>query len=132
MPRPMWLDYAGIRVRDLEGAVRFYTEGVGLRELRRGTMGHGGIWVLLEDNLSRQRLELNWYPQGSKYASKWTAGEELDHLGFRTPDPESVAKSLVALGARLVERVQEGDEPATIYLADPDGIQLELIPNPVD
>lgn len=56
----MYLDYTGIRVTDLERAHRFFTRARGLREVRRGTTPHGGIWVLLRDPGSRQHLELNW------------------------------------------------------------------------
>ena len=126
----MFLDYAGVRVRDLEMSVRFYTEGLGLFEVRRGTMDHGGVWVLLEDHLSRQRLELNWYPEGSKYASPWKAGEELDHLGFRAADCEGAARALVKAGAKEVERQVTAGEPDTIFLEDPNGIIIELIPTP--
>lgn len=128
----MWLDYCGLRVQDLDRAVRFYTDAVGLVELRRGTMDHGGVWVLLEDNLSHQRLELNWYPPGSKYATPWKAGEELDHLGFRSTDPESMAKRLIAAGATEVDRITEGDGAALIYLRDPEGTTIEIIPSEVD
>jgi catechol 2,3-dioxygenase-like lactoylglutathione lyase family enzyme len=65
----MWLDYAGLRVRELDRAVRFYTDGAGLKEISRGTMPHGGTWVLLEDRVSHQRVELNWYPEGSRYGT---------------------------------------------------------------
>lgn len=123
----MYLDYAGIRVQDLERAYRFYTETLGLLELRRGTMEHGGVWVLLEDRLSRQRLELNWYPPGSKYATPWRAGEELDHLGIRVSDIEGLARRLVAAGATEVIREMDGGELSCVFLRDPDGITLELI-----
>lgn len=128
----MFLDYAGIRVRDLKASVRLYTEELGLLELRRGKADHGGIWVLLEDPTSRQRLELNWYPKGSPYATPWKAGEELDHLGFRAADCEAVARRLVAAGAKEVERLRSPGEPDVIFLADPDGIVIELIPTPAD
>jgi catechol 2,3-dioxygenase-like lactoylglutathione lyase family enzyme len=38
----MVLRYFGIRVTDLERSVKFYTELLGLKEVRHGTMRHGG------------------------------------------------------------------------------------------
>jgi catechol 2,3-dioxygenase-like lactoylglutathione lyase family enzyme len=124
----MYLDYAGVRVRHLDRALTFYTEALGLLELRRGTMEHGGVWVLLEDRVSRQRLELNWYPEGTKYATPYAAGEELDHLGIRSADPERTVRELVAAGAREVDRIVEDGQLVAAFLADPDGITLEVIP----
>jgi catechol 2,3-dioxygenase-like lactoylglutathione lyase family enzyme len=41
--------YTGIRVTDLERSLVFYKQGLGLTEIDRGTMSHGGVYVLLED-----------------------------------------------------------------------------------
>ena len=43
--------YFGIRVTDLERSVKFYTNMLGLKEVRRGDMAkhNRGIWVLLKD-----------------------------------------------------------------------------------
>ncbi len=128
----MHLDYAGIRVRDLERSVRFYVEATGLREVRRGTMDHGGIWVLLQDPISHQNLELNWYPPGSKYDAPYSVGEGLDHIGFRMADVEAAIGRLEAAGAKLAERVEENGILETAYLTDPDGLWIELIRTPLD
>ncbi|MGI0132577.1 MAG: VOC family protein [Thermoplasmata archaeon] len=122
----MYLDYAGIRVSDLERSVRFYTEGVGLRELRRETMTHGGIWVLLQDPVSHQQLELNWYPPGSRYDVPFVTGEGLDHLGLRVEDLDAARQRLVLAGARPVDRIEREGDPSIVYLEDPDGHWLEL------
>jgi lactoylglutathione lyase len=124
----MFLDYAGIRVREIERSVAFYTKGAGLEELRRGTMEHGGIWVLLGDRTSGQRLELNWYPKGSTYATRYSVGEGMDHLGFRVADLGAAVTQLKAAGAKVVEELKEGGRVVLVYLADPDGIWIELIP----
>ncbi|MGD0587560.1 MAG: VOC family protein [Thermoplasmata archaeon] len=123
----MFLDYAGIRVTNLAKAVRFYTKGLGLIERQRGKMDHGGIWVLLEDRISHQQLELNWYPKGSKYATPYVLGEGLDHLGVRVRDIGTAARRLRAAGARKVEEFR-GSEVVLAYYEGPDGVWIELIP----
>lgn len=128
----MYLDYAGIRVTDLQRSLAFYTDGVGLREIRRETMTHGGVWVLLQDPVSHQQLELNWYPPGSPYASAFVAGEGLDHLGFRVEDLERATRRLVSAGARPVERIERAGRPSLVYLTDPDGHWLELFHAPTE
>jgi lactoylglutathione lyase len=124
----MYLDYSGIRVKDLSRSTRFYTKALGLKEKRRGTMWHGGIWVLLEDPKSRQRLELNWYPRGSKYCTRYSVGEGLDHIGVRVPDVKAAVKRLVGAGGKLVAKPwEEKGVPVVAYLRDPNGIWIELI-----
>jgi len=60
----MYLSYFGIRVTNLDRSLKFYTELFGLKEVARGDnrkLG-GGIYVLLRDEKSGQKLELNSYP----------------------------------------------------------------------
>jgi catechol 2,3-dioxygenase-like lactoylglutathione lyase family enzyme len=126
----MHLDYAGVRVTHLTRAVRFFEKGLGLAEVRRGKMDHGGVWVLLQDPVSQQRLELNWYPPGSKYARPFTPGEGLDHLGVRVNDLARAGRQLTAAGARLVEQLREGRKVVVAFYEGPDGIWIELILSP--
>src|SRR2546428_13843660 len=79
----MKLLYAGIRVRDLETSIRFYRTVMGMRVSRRGTMRHGGVWVELQSPGSPQRLELNWYPPGSRFHTPYRRGEGLRHPPVR-------------------------------------------------
>jgi len=123
----MFLDYAGIRVTNLAKALRFYTHALGLVERRRGRMEHGGVWVLLEDRVSHQQLELNWYPKGSKYATPYSAGEGLDHLGVRVSDVAAVGRRLRAAGARKVEEIRWRGNVELAYYEGPDGVWIELI-----
>jgi catechol 2,3-dioxygenase-like lactoylglutathione lyase family enzyme len=123
----MVLRYFGIRVSDLENSVKFYTELLGLRKLRQGKMHHGGKWVLLEDSRSHQRLELNWYPDGSPFATAYVPGEGLDHIGFKVQNPALAFKRLVAKGAvpALIPSDKEGVN-GIYYLKDPDGNWIEF------
>lgn len=126
----MYLDYAGIRVTRLARAVRFVTKGLGLVEVRRGRMEHGGVWVLFRDPVSHQQLELNWYPKGSRYATPFSPGEGLDHLGFRVHDLAKAARRLVAAGARKLEEIREGGKVVVAFYEGPDGLWVELIRSP--
>ena len=123
----MFLDYAGIRVTDLDRSVRFYRVALGLRELRRGSTDGLGTWVLLEDPRSRQKLELNYYVPASPFATPFVAGEGLDHLGFRVPDPRRTAAKMRKLGARPGPKEASSPDGSLLYLLDPDGLWIELI-----
>ncbi len=118
----MPFEYTGIRVRDLERSVRFYTEGLGLRRGPTGRMEAGGVWQELSDPETGRTLELNFYPGGGPYRE----GDELDHLGFRVDTLDAAVDRLVALGARVrIPAFREGDTRLA-FLSDPDGVWVEL------
>ncbi len=124
----MYLKYVGIRVRDLERSVKFYSELFGLKEERRGDMTRYGlgIWVLLRDEQSGERIELDWYPPGSQYDTPYTSGEELDHIGFVVDDVGTTYRELLAKGvepAGVDPSVTEGWTP---FVKDPDGNWVEI------
>jgi lactoylglutathione lyase len=117
--------YTGIRVRNLKRSVYFYTRVLGMKEVRRGKMPHGGVYVGLRFQRSKNEIELNYYPRGNRFATKYTKGEEMDHLGFVVKDTKRAFRQLVARGARPV--IGPGDTKDTeLYVADPDGIWIEL------
>lgn len=127
----MALVYCGIRVTDLDRSVGFYHEGLGLAEVRRGRMSHGGLWVLLEDPATKQRLELNYYPPGNPYFVPFVVGEGLDHLGFKVDDARKWFDKLLAMGAEpAVEPWQEGPDEVVSYVKDPDGNWIEIYQSP--
>lgn len=118
--------YTGIRVRDLERSVRFYTRVLGMKETGRGTMPHGGRYVNLGSPGSAQRLELNWYSPGSRFYSRYRNGDELDHLSVTVDDVGKAFKELVRKGATVA--VAPADSQGTeVYVRDPDGIWIELL-----
>jgi catechol 2,3-dioxygenase-like lactoylglutathione lyase family enzyme len=126
----MYLDYVGVRVTRLARSVRFFSKGLGLSEVRRGTMDHGGVWVLMEDPISHQRVELNWYPSGSKFDAPFEPGEGLDHLGFRVTNMGAAARQLRAAGAKKLFEWRYRGELDLMYFEGPDGLWVELIHSP--
>jgi catechol 2,3-dioxygenase-like lactoylglutathione lyase family enzyme len=126
----MYVDYVGIRVTNLARAIRFFTKGLGLSEVRRGTMGHGGVWVLMADPVSHQHIELNWYPPKSKYATPFVPGEGLDHIGIRVSSIAAAARQLRAAGAKRLEEFRYRGQVVVAYYEGPDGLWVELIHSP--
>ena len=118
----MPLEYTGVRVRNLERATRFFSEGLGLKVGPAGRMAAGGLWQELHDPETKVILELNYYPGDPPYHR----GDELDHLGFRVTDLDAVVKRLVTLGARLEIPPFEEGEMRLAFLSDPDGLWVEL------
>jgi len=126
----MYLDYTGIRVTNLARSVRFFTEGLGLVELRRGRMSHRGVWVLLGDRATGQRLELNWYPKGSRYASAFVPGEGLDHIGLRVQSLAAAGRRIRKAGGRKVDEIRWRGKTELEYYEGPDKVWVELILSP--
>ncbi|HTT15335.1 MAG TPA: VOC family protein [Thermoplasmata archaeon] len=119
----MTLEYTGVRVRDLDRATRFFSEGLGLQRGPSGRMAAGGQWRELHDPESHAVLELNYYPGDPPYRE----GDELDHLGFRVVDLDATVERLVALGARVrIPAFTEGAD-RLVFLSDPDGLWIELV-----
>ena len=91
-----------------------------------GTMPHGGRYVHLRTPGSQQRLELNWYPRGSRFYAPYRRGEEMDHLAFVVRDVRKPFKEFVRRGASVAVEPAHA-EGTEVYLKDPDGIWIELL-----
>ncbi len=130
-----YLSYFGIRVTNLDKSLQFYTELFGLTEVERGdnsSMGKG-VYVLLRDPWSGQKLELNWYPPGSEFANPYEPGEGLDHLAFRVDDLPQFLDKLRRAWVEGTGGVADHVLPSgsrVAYVKDPDGNWLELYDHP--
>ena len=118
--------YAGIRVRDLKRSINFYTRAFGMKVVARGTMPHGGKYVHLVTPGTRMRLELNWYPKGSRFYVPYRKGEELDHLAFVVDDVKAAFKAVTRAGAKVAVDPDHA-EGTEVYVKDPDGVWIELL-----
>jgi catechol 2,3-dioxygenase-like lactoylglutathione lyase family enzyme len=91
--------YTGIRVRDLDGAIEFFRNYLGMKlQSRVRTEGNKGEWASMSSKGEKHWLELNWYADDSPVAGPFREGEELDHLGFEVDDFERLLKQLNAAG----------------------------------
>ena len=124
----MKLDYFGIRVTDLERSIKFYTQLLGLKEVARGDFSKygAGIWVKLRDEQSGMQLELNWYPETSRFGVPYIVGEGVDHIGFVVEDVKETYKELVNGGAQPTEIDPSLTQGWSAHVKDPDGIWIEL------
>ncbi len=122
--------YTGIRVKDLDASVRFYTRVLGMKEVDRFTQpATNGTVVLLAMEGSGHQLELNHYPKGSRFDTAYAPGEGLDHLGFETQDLDGVLAEAKRAGYPAVLEMQD---PAHrwAYIQDPNGIWIEFFVPP--
>lgn len=119
--------YTGIRVRDMERSLGFYTEVLGMKLVFRMRIPkqHGEV-AILRSPRGRQRLELNWYEPGTKFATPFVRGEALDHLAFRTPDRAKALRAFRRKGIPIVERYVGARGGGWFYIEDPDGNWIEI------
>lgn len=123
----MYFRYTGIRVRNLQRSLRFYTRVMGMKLNLEGKMDHGGVWIELKSPGSAQRLELNYYPPNSKFHEKFKTGSELDHLAFWVKDVDRKFAQLVEKGAKNAVKPFSQGKYRFAFVKDPDGIWIELI-----
>lgn len=120
--------YTGIRVRNLEESIRFYREALGFQIVMRGKMSvHEGTYVQMRTPTGKQILELNYYPETSKFYEDYANGSELDHLGFYVSNVRDQFGRLVELGCDpAVEPFSQGGW-VLAFVKDLNGVWLELI-----
>jgi catechol 2,3-dioxygenase-like lactoylglutathione lyase family enzyme len=124
---PFTFYYTGIRVRNLERSIEFYTEVLGMRVdfLMKIRRQHGEVAVLKSPR-GTQKLELNWYEPGSKYATPFVKGGALDHLAFRTGSLSRAEAEFRRKGVTIVDRYLGPRGGEWFYIADPDGNWIEI------
>ena len=118
--------YVGIRVRDLDKSIEFYTKVLGMKVTGRGKIEKTkGETVGLQSTDDGFTLELNYYEHDSPYSTAYVAGEGLDHMGFKVQDLDKALREAEAIGYHTkLEMTIEGGRWA--YIEDPNGIWIEL------
>lgn len=118
--------YTGIRVRDLDASVRFYTGVLGMKEIGRDSIAAAkGIAVNLVAEEGGPVLELNYYEKGSPFDTKYAVGEGLDHLAFQVANLDTALAEAKKAGHPMVQEVR-GPTSRWAYIEDPDGNWIEL------
>src|SRR5438309_9648853 len=81
----MGFRYTGIRVRDLDRSIAFYTKVLGLQVTWRMRIREtGGAIAALKSPRGSQGLALNWYPPRGRYRG-YRPGDEPDHRASALP-----------------------------------------------
>jgi len=120
--------YTGIRVKNMEESVKFYTETLGMQlvERKQTPQTHGEV-AMLKSQGSGQVIELNWYAHGSTFGVSYESGSEIDHLGFEVDDLESWIPELEAKGVKILVRPYEIGGWNEAFIEDPNGIWIEFL-----
>lgn len=118
--------YVGIRVKNLQESIDFYTKLLGMTVSGRGRYSTPrGEVVHLRSEDSNFTIELNHYDQDSPHNTPYTLGEELDHLAFKVDNLDKALEEAHATGYPTVLEVRSNGG-RWAYIEDPNGIWIEL------
>jgi catechol 2,3-dioxygenase-like lactoylglutathione lyase family enzyme len=118
--------YVGIRVRDMQQSIDFYTKLLGMQVAGKSRIEKAkGDVASLQSKEGGFQLELNHYDADSPYNTPYTVGESLDHLAFKVSNLDEALRTANELGHRTkLEMKTENSRWA--YVEDPNGIWIEL------
>ncbi len=118
----MKLAHTMIRVRDLDSTLSFYTEFLGLHEVRRKSIGDEATLVFLTDESESYHIELTHNHDGRDYE----VGSQFGHLAFHVDDLEPVITDVEARGW-WYRRSKPQTASKYIFVKDPDGYDIEIL-----
>lgn len=112
-----------IRVRDVEASLRFFCEGLGLRETRRmdNEAGRFSLIFLAADETPDAEIELthNW---GSD--EDYGSARNFGHLAFRVDDIYATCQRLQDMGYAINRPPRDGH---MAFVRSPDLVSVELL-----
>ncbi len=118
-----------LRVKDLDRSVAFYTNLLGMKELRRNEVPAGRYtlaFVGYGDENSTAVLELthNW-----DQAEPYDQGNAFGHLAVGMPDVYAACDALRAGDAKITREAGPVKFGTTViaFVEDPDGYKVELV-----
>ena len=119
------LDHTRYRVTDLEKSVSFYTEVLGLEEVRRHQSPRGSKLVFLKAPESDTLIELCYFPNSGPVSVQ----EDLTHLAFIVDSLEAFGQHLDRLGLSFSDgpTMKEDGSGGFAFIDAPEGYEVELI-----
>jgi lactoylglutathione lyase len=112
-----------VRVHDLDASLRFYCEGLGLREVRRTEVPDGKYTLvfLSAADSPEAEIELTWN-WGSQ--EDYGSARNFGHLAFRVEDIYATCARLQAMGYIIHRPPRDGH---MAFVRSPDLISIELL-----
>jgi lactoylglutathione lyase len=113
-----------VRVLDLPAALRFFCDGLGLREIRRRDNEQGRFTLVFlgeRDGGDSPQIELthNW-----DQAEAYPGGRNFGHVAYEVDDIYAACQRLVDLGYAISRPPRDG---RMAFVRSPDKISVELL-----
>jgi len=113
-----------VRVTDLEASLDFYTNKLGLRELRRYDVEAGRFTLVFlaapGDDDAQVELTYNWDPEDYSQS----VGRNFGHLAYQVDDIYALCADLEAKGVTINRPPRDG---RMAFIKSPDNISIELL-----
>ena len=117
-----------VRVRDLDASLRFYCDGLGLREVRRmdNASGRYTLVFLSADGSPGAEIELtyNWPAESGAPPEEYGSARNFGHLAFRVDDIYALCAHLQSSGVTIHRPPRDGH---MAFVRSPDLISIELL-----
>jgi lactoylglutathione lyase len=116
-----------VRIRDIDASLRFYCEGLGLRETRRMENAQGRftlIFLAAPDSPDAEvELTYNW-PKDGASPEDYGSARNFGHLAFRVDDIYATCARLAQMGYTINRPPRDGH---MAFVRSPDLISIELL-----
>jgi lactoylglutathione lyase len=119
-----------VRVRDLDASLRFYRDGLGLREVRRKDVPQGRFTLLFlaapDSPDAEIELTYNWPPEDGSPPEDYGSARNFGHLAFRVDNIYDACARLQAMGYVINRPPRDGH---MAFVRSPDLVSIELLQN---
>jgi len=119
----MRLAHTMIRVKDLDATLDFYTNFLGLKEVRRATIGDEATLVFLADEAETYYIELT-YNHG---VDDYELGDQFGHLALVVDDLAPVVAEVERRGWWFRASKPGRTSSKYIFVKDPNGYDIEIL-----
>jgi len=130
----MRLLHTMLRVSDLDAALRFWCDGLGMRLLRRKDYPGGRFTLAFvgygeESDTAVLELTYNWPEPGSDQPPRYELGTAFGHIAIGVPDIRAACEALRARGVKITREPGPMQHGTTViaFVEAPDGYKVELI-----
>lgn len=130
--KPMKINHLGIATRDIDAALRFWHDALGLEHVHSETVEEQKVRVAMLP-VGESRIELLEPTSDDSPISKFLdkRGGGIHHIAVEVDDIEAALAQLKARGMRLIDEVPrvgaEGCLIAFVHPSSTDGVLLELV-----
>lgn len=120
------LEHACIRIMDLEKSIKFYTEVLGLEEVRRKDFPEWKFTLVYLSDADRNfeiELTYNYDPE-----KPYELGNGFSHFALTVADLEGSHAAHKKNGYKITDlKGLPGEKPMYYFITDPDGYMIEII-----
>jgi len=111
-----------VRVKDVDASLKFYCDGLGLKEVRRYDVEAGRFTLIFlaapGDEEGQVELTHNWDPED------YDEGRNFGHIAYAVDDIYAVCQHLTECGITINRPPRDGH---MAFVRSPDNISIELL-----